>query len=83
MWGNSVLHLLGMEMSIRGSDIRSYVWQAAKHERSRLEDDQDGNQQSEGAWSQVEEVVQHTTPVAGDEKEEVSTLVSREHTDTF
>ena len=30
---------------------------AAKHEKRCLEDNQDGKQQSEGAWSQVEEVV--------------------------
>ena len=83
MWGNGIIHLLGMEVSIRGSDTRSYIRQAAKHERRCLEDDQDGKQQSEGAWSQVEEMVQHATPMARDEEKDVSTPIPREHTDSI
>ena len=84
--GNGVLPLLGVEVSMRGSDIRSNAWQAAKHERSRLEDGQDGKQQSESTRSQVEEMVQHATFMARVERRKmynVSVPISREHTDTL
>ena len=83
MRGDGILHLLGVEKSIRGSNIRPYAWQASEHKRSCLENHKDGEQQGEGPRSQMEEVVQHTTPMARDEEEDVSTPLSGEHTDSI
>ena len=46
-----------------------------------MENDKDGDRQSEGAWSQVEEMVQFTTPMEGDEKKDIPAPIPREHTD--